>query len=554
MSTQHATSAVGDNSDDEGAAEVPPAGTGQGFPGKASSSAGLLAPHLLSGETNHEIPLGSLIVQKFGGSSVADAAGIRRAARRIAKTREAGYQVVAVVSAMGDTTDELCDLAAAVSSQPRPEDLDALLSLGELVSSALLRIALADLGHASQTFTGSKAGLITDSVHGKARITDVRPRRVRACLERGEVPIVAGFQGRTKKVKKVTTLGRGGSDLTAVALAAALGAGICEIYTDVDGVYTADPRIVPRARKIGALSSEEMLEFAASGCKVLHLRCVEYARRFGVPIHVRSSFVEKTGTLILPGLDRHPFRKPVREQPLVTGVASVNSTAKITVVGIPDDLDGVAGVFQVLSRSGMDVQTIVQNTPGPSSKRSSVSFTLPAPQAPSALTVLRAAQRTIGFEDMQHDGHVGKISVAGLGMRSSPTVVCMFLRALSDAGIDLDLIEVSETCVGASTHTDRLEDAVHAVRSAFGMASPSPGEEAVYARKAPAMVGPGAVDWTTASSRNLASASPELATVPAGQQDIASLSAGAAAKSEHFASISSLDARHLNLGQRTGNL
>ena len=237
---------------------------------------------------------------------------------------------------MGDTTDELCDLAAGVSSRPRPSDLDALLSTGELVSSALLAIALADLGQAPVTFTGSMAGLITDNVHGKAQITDVRPDRIRTSLARGEVPIVAGFQGRTKKGKKVTTLGRGGSDLTAVALAAALGAGICEIYTDVDGVYTADPRIVPRARKIGVLSSEVMLEFAASGCKVLHLRCVEYARRFGIPIHVRSSFVPAPGTLILPGLDRHPFRKPVREQPVVTGVGGVNSAAKVIVVGVPD--------------------------------------------------------------------------------------------------------------------------------------------------------------------------------------------------------------------------
>ncbi|HSL37631.1 MAG TPA: aspartate kinase, partial [Arthrobacter sp.] len=234
-------------------------------------------------ERDNTIPQGCVVVQKFGGSSLADPSGILRAARRIAKTRENGYQVVAVVSAMGDTTDELCDLAAGVSSRPRPSDLDALLSTGELVSSALLAIALADLGQAPVTFTGSMAGLITDNVHGRAQITDVRPDRIRTCLARGEIPIVAGFQGRTKKGKKVTTLGRGGSDLTAVALAAALGAGICEIYTDVDGVYTADPRIVPKARKIGVLSSEVMLEFAASGCKVLHLRCVEYARRFGIP-------------------------------------------------------------------------------------------------------------------------------------------------------------------------------------------------------------------------------------------------------------------------------
>lgn len=535
---------------------MPPDAVGPGtegvFPGSAPSRVGLRAPGLLSEETEQEIPLGSLIVQKFGGSSVADAAGIRRAAQRIAKTREAGYQVVAVVSAMGDTTDELCDLAAAVSSQPHPRDLDALLSIGELVPSALLAIALADLGQESRTFTGSKAGLITDGVHGKARITDVKPRRIRACLDRGKIPIVAGFQGRTKKTKKVTTLGRGGSDLTAVALAAALGAGICEIYTDVDGVYTADPRIVPRARKIGVLSSEEMLEFAASGCKVLHLRCVEYARRFGIPIHVRSSFVQKTGTLILPGLDRHPFRKPVREQPLITGIAGVNSAAKITVVGIPHDPDGVAGIFEVLSRSGMNVQTIAQHPLGSGLERSNVSFTLPASQSASALALLNAAQRTIGFEGMQHDGHIGKISVAGLGMRSSPEVVCTFLTALSDAGVDLDLIEVSETSVGASTHTDRLECAVDAVRVAFGMA-PS-GEEATSAHKATAAVDPGAADWMTASSGLVASTGPQLASVSAHQQDGTLFSAGTAVQSEHFESTRILDARHLGLGQRTGNL
>ena len=415
------------------------------------------------------VPQGSIVVQKFGGSSLADPSGILRAAQRIARTRENGYQVVAVVSAMGDTTDELCDLAAEVSTRPRPSDLDALLSTGELVSSALLAIALADLGQAPVTFTGSMAGLITDNVHGKAQITDVRPDRIRTCLARGEVPIVAGFQGRTKKGKKVTTLGRGGSDLTAVALAAALGAGICEIYTDVDGVYTADPRIVPRARKIGVLSSEVMLEFAASGCKVLHLRCVEYARRFGIPIHVRSSFVPAPGTLILPGLDRHPFRKPVREQPVVTSVGGVNSAAKVIVMGVPDKPDSMARLFQVLSRSGVNVQTIVQSAANSGSRRSDVALIIPAPEASPALAVLGAAQGTIGFEGLQHRGEVGRVSVTGVGMRSSPDVVCTFLWTLSEAGIDVDLVEISETNVAAITGAEQLADAERAVRLAFGM-------------------------------------------------------------------------------------
>lgn len=421
-------------------------------------------------EKDQPISPGSVIVQKFGGSSLADPSGILRAAQRIAKTRENGYQVVAVVSAMGDTTDELYDLAADVSPRPRPSDLDALLSTGELVSSALLAIALADLGQAPVTFTGSMAGLITDNVHGKAQITDVRPDRIRTCLARGEVPIVAGFQGRTKKGKKITTLGRGGSDLTAVALAAALGAGICEIYTDVDGVYTADPRIVPRARKIGVLSSEVMLEFAASGCKVLHLRCVEYARRFGIPIHVRSSFVPELGTLILPGLDGHPFRKPVKEQPVVTGVGGVNSAAKVIVIGVPDEPGSMARLFQVLSHSGVNVQTIVQNAADSGSRRSDVALIVPATQAAPALAVLDAAHGSIGFQGLQHDGEVGRVSITGVGMRSSPDVFCTFLWTLSEAGIDLDLVEISETYVAAITRSERLEDAERAVRLAFGVA------------------------------------------------------------------------------------
>jgi aspartate kinase len=412
-----------------------------------------------------------LIVQKYGGSSVADAAGIRRAAERISKARQAGFQVVVVVSAMGDTTDELCDLAAEVSARPRPEDLDGLLSTGELVSSALLAIALADLGEAPCTFTGSKAGLITDDIYGRAHIIDVKPFRVRACLNGGGIPIVAGFQGRTQKGRRVTTLGRGGSDLTAVALAAALGAGVCEIYTDVKGVYTADPRVVPTARKIAVLSSEEMLEFAACGSKVLHLRCVEYARRFGVPIHVRSSFVPDMGTLILPGLDCTPFRQPVGEQPVVSEVVSANTAAQITVAGIPDEPDKVGDVFIRLSRSEIDAQIIGHSAPEPSAGRSDVTFTVPASQSISALAVLHAAQAAIGFQEIRHNDHVGKVSLEGLGMRSSPEVFSKFFRALSTAGIDLDLFEISETRVGAITRAEQLEEAAQAARLAFGLVS-----------------------------------------------------------------------------------
>lgn len=444
-------------------------------------------------DTDPTVSRRSLIVQKFGGSSVADAAGIRRAARRIAKTCEAGYQVVAVVSAMGDTTDQLCDLAAGVSQKPNPRALDALLSIGERVSSSLLAIALMDLGHEARTFTGSEAGLITDNVHGKARITDVRPGRIRSCLGQDIVPIVAGFQGRTKRGRKVTTLGRGGSDLTAVALAAALGAHICEIYTDVDGVYTADPRIVPTARKIAALSSEEMLEFSACGTKVLHLRSVEYARRFGLPIHVRSSFGDDTGTLILPGLDRSPFLRPAPEQPVITDVAGADSIAEIAVAGIPNDRDSVSALFHTLSQSGTNVQSIVQDDRG-ASHRTRVAFSLPAEQAASALSVLRAHQADLGFEELRHKEHAGKVSLTGLGMRSSPEVFSTFFSALSKAGVELDLIEMSDTGLGVLTRADQLQDAVNAVGSAFGITpnggnGKAPGGPRVTVRRGPIPAG-----------------------------------------------------------------
>ena len=413
-------------------------------------------------------PTRGVIVQKFGGSSLADAAGIQRAAARIASTLDDGYQVVAVVSAMGDTTDELYDLAAGLSTRPQATSLDALLSIGELVSSALLAIALSELGRSPRTFTGSQAGLITDGAHGKARITDVRSGRIRAALSRGEVPVVAGFQGRTKKAKVVTTLGRGGSDLTAVALAASLGALTCEIYTDVDGVFTADPRIVPTARKIAVLSSEEMLELAASGCKVLHARCVCYARRFGMPIRVRSSFRDDPGTLIVPDLDRRPVEVSPREQPVITGVTSVNSTVRLTIVGLPDAPEGVSCVFDSLARSGVIVET-VRRTARAGSGRSDVALIIPAAQVAAALTVLRSARGTLGFEDLRHGGPAGRVAISGVGMRSSPEVLCTFLNALSAVGVDCDLVEISETGIGGVTRADRLADAERAVRLAFGV-------------------------------------------------------------------------------------
>ncbi|WP_314195829.1 aspartate kinase [uncultured Arthrobacter sp.] len=431
------------------------------------------------------MPRGSLIVQKFGGSSVADAAGICRAARRIAKTREAGYQVVAVVSAMGDTTDQLSDLAAEVSQKPNPGALDALLSMGEAVSSSLLAIALVDCGLAARTFTGSQAGLITDSVHGKARITDVRPGRIRACLDHGTVPIVAGFQGRTQKGRRITTLGRGGSDLTAVALAAALGAGICEIYTDVAGVYTADPRIVPTARKIAALSSEEMLEFAACGSKVMHLRSVEYARRFGLPIHVRSSFTDEMGTLILPGLDRSPFHRPASEQAVITEVFGCEALAEITVAGLHDHPENMSALFRYLSQAGINIQTVVQKRSGPV-LRTDIVFSLPAAQAATALSTLSGQQTNLDFDGLHHNDRSGKVMLSGLGMRSAPAVFSTFFTALSEAGVNLDLIEISETGLSALTKADELEKAVGAVRAAFGLATDGVGNASAVVRLAAA--------------------------------------------------------------------
>ncbi|MGM0929784.1 MAG: aspartate kinase [Actinomycetota bacterium] len=417
----------------------------------------------ITGETQ------GVIVQKYGGSSVANAAGIRRVAQRVAETQASGHQVVAVVSAMGDTTDELLDLAASVSPDPPARELDTLLRTGELVSAALLAIALADLGVDVRTFTGSEAGLITDDFHGRARIIEVNPRRVRACLRNGQVAVVAGFQGRSRKGKTVTTLGRGGSDLTAVALAAALDASVCEIYTDVDGIYTADPRIVPNARKINVLASEEMLEFAAAGAKVLHLRCIEYARRFGVPIHVRSSFVQKRGTMILPGRDNPLSNAHAGEQTLVSGVESVNSAAQVTVAGIPVCSRSAARVLQELAASGLKIEMIAQNQREADSEFADITFTLPSVEVSAAIAALETAQSCIGFEALYHNDEVGKVSLTGLGMRSSPTTFSTFYKALSDAGISPEIFSISELCIAAVTRADELADAVRALQIAFGL-------------------------------------------------------------------------------------
>ena len=326
------------------------------------------------------------IVQKFGGSSVADAESIKRVARRIARTRADGNDVIIVISAMGDTTDELMDLALKVSPQPKSRELDMLLTTGERQSAALLAMALSDLGIDAVSYTGSQAGILTTPTHGNARIIDITPGRVVRSLEEGSVVIVAGFQGVAQSTKDVTTLGRGASDTTAVALASALGADHCEIYTDVDGVYTADPRIVPSARRISEIGYEEMMELAASGAKILHLRCVEYARRENVKVHVRSSFSDKPGTWVKP---QEEVRKAnTMEEAIITGVAHDRSEAKITIIGVPDQVGEAATIFQTIADADINIDTIVQNVSRLSDVKTDISFTLPMADGAKALEAL----------------------------------------------------------------------------------------------------------------------------------------------------------------------
>jgi aspartate kinase len=405
-----------------------------------------------------------LVVQKYGGSSVADAEGVKRVAKRITETRRAGNDVCVVVSAMGDTTDDLLDLAQQVSPLPPARELDMLLTSGERISMALLAMAIANLGHEARSFTGSQAGVITDSAHGRARIIDVTPGRIRSALDDGAIAIVAGFQGVSVDTKDITTLGRGGSDTTAVALAAALGADVCEIYTDVDGVYTADPRIVPTARRLETVTYEEMLELAASGAKVLMLRCVEYARRYGVPVHVRSSFTPRPGTLVTGSMEDQTV-----EQAIISGVAHDRNEAKITVVGVPDKPGTAAELFEAVADAGINIDMIVQNVSAAATGRTDVSFTLPKTEGQVALTALSRVQPAVGFESLQYDDQIGKASLIGAGMRSNPGVSARFFKALSDAGVNIEMISTSEIRISVVTRADHLDDAVRAVHTAFGL-------------------------------------------------------------------------------------
>lgn len=425
----------------------------------------------------------SLIVQKFGGSSVADAEGVKRVARRVVDTQKAGNDVVVVVSAMGDTTDELLDLAAEVTSNVTPSrELDMLLTAGERISTAILSMAINDLGAKAQSFTGSQAGMITDGVHGSARLVEVNPDRIRESIEAGNIAIVAGFQGMNRQSGDITTLGRGGSDTTAVALAAALNADVCEIYSDVDGVFTADPRIVPTAHKLDTITSEEMLEMAANGAKILHLRSVEYARRFNLKLHVRSSFSNLEGTIVVPEesaeLTPTHLKEIPLEQPLISGVAHDRTRAKITVVGVPDVPGSAAKVFGLINEAKVNLDMIVQNVPTDRPGVTDISFTLDQDQGPTALEALEAAKAELGFEEVIYNESVGKLSLVGAGMKTNTGVSFTFFEALSNAGVNIDMISTSEIRISVITELSKLDEAVRAVHTAFGL--DAEGEATVY--------------------------------------------------------------------------
>ncbi len=413
-----------------------------------------------------------LVVQKYGGSSVSDAERIKRVAERIVAARKAGQDVCVVVSAMGDTTDDLLSLAQQVSPLPPGRELDMLLTAGERISMALLAMAIQSLGLSARSFTGSQAGVITDSVHGRARIIDVTPGRISEALDKGHIAIVAGFQGVSQDTKDITTLGRGGSDTTAVALAAALGAEVCEIYSDVDGVFSADPRIVKDARQLAHVSYEEMLELAACGAKILHLRCVEYARRYGVRLIVRSSFSPKPGTTITGA--------GAVEQAIISGVAHDLSEARVTVVGVPDKPGEAAAIFRAVADAEVNIDMIVQNVSG-STNRTDISFTLPKADLATAVTALAKLQARVGFERVLSDEHIGKVSLVGAGMKSHPGVTATFFEALAQGGINAEAISTSEIRISVVCRDTDVPAAVLAVHEAFELGDPDGERATVYA-------------------------------------------------------------------------
>jgi aspartate kinase len=410
-----------------------------------------------------------IVVMKFGGTSVADAEKIKRAARRIVEKREGGNRVVAVLSARGKTTDELIGMAEEVSPVPDARELDMLLSTGERISCALCAMAINDLGHRAISLTGSQAGIVTDTSHTKARIIDVRADRIRAALGEDRIVLVAGFQGVSTS-RDVTTLGRGGSDTTAVAVAAALGAEVCEIYTDVAGVFTADPRIVPDARKLSVVSFEEMLEMAASGAGVLQLRSVEYARNHGVSIHCRSSFEDGPGTVVVS-------EEETLEQPLVTAVTHSTAEARLTLLGVPDEPGIAAAIFEPLAAANVNVDMIIQNEPVGEGRRADMSFTVPREDLRDATATLATLQASLGIERVATDEQMGKVSIVGAGMRSHPGVAAKVFRVLGDEGINIEMIATSPIKISCVISAERVPEAVRALHSAFELA----GEDTIKA-------------------------------------------------------------------------
>jgi aspartate kinase len=416
----------------------------------------------------------ALVVQKYGGSSVENADRIKRVAERIVATKKAGNDVVVAVSAMGDTTDELLDLANQVAPVPPARELDMLLTSGERISMSLLAMAIHAQGLEARSYTGSQAGVITTAAHGNARIIDVTPSRIQEALDDGAIAIVAGFQGVSQGSNEITTLGRGGTDTTAVALAAALNADVCEIYTDVDGVFTADPRIVPNARHLEKITYEEMLEMAASGAKVLMLRCVEYARRYGVPVRVRSSFNQKPGTVVTGSIEELAV-----EQAMITGVAHDRSEAKVTVTGVPDKTGVAARIFRVIADSEIDIDMVLQNVSSTHSGRTDITFTLSKSNGPVAVAALEKVREELGFEQVLYDDHVGKLSLVGAGMRSHPGVTATFCEALAEAGVNIEIINTSEIRISVLIRDTQLDEAVRAIHEAFGLGGDE--EAIVYA-------------------------------------------------------------------------
>ena len=404
----------------------------------------------------------ALIVQKYGGSSLESAERIRRVAERIVATKKQGHDVVVVCSAMGDTTDDLLDLAAQVNPVPPAREMDMLLTAGERISNALVAMAIASFGAEAQSFTGSQAGVLTTERHGNARIVDVTPGRVRDALDQGKICLVAGFQGVNKDTRDVTTLGRGGSDTTAVALAAALGADVCEIYSDVDGVYTADPRLVSDAQKLNQLSFEEMLELAASGSKILVLRSVEYARAFNVPIRVRSSYSNDPGTLVSGSMEDIPM-----EEAVLTGVATDNSEAKLSVLGIPDNPGEAAKVFRVLADAEINIDMVIQNISSLADNRTDITFTCPRADGPRAVELLMRLQNDGTCRNVLYDDQIGKVSLVGAGMRSHPGVTATFCDALRDAGVNIELINTSELRISVLIRETDLAKSAKALHEAF---------------------------------------------------------------------------------------